>query len=207
MDDSIQKIHRGKVSASLLPAEAQFLAFVQPFAHSDATWKSIKTSKKKIKPVSVCSWKGVKCNAHQQAQEIQWAGFNLGGTLIWVDLPSTITHINLSRNDLKGELNLSCLPISLQRLYLNCNSLTGNLNLFELPSDIMTIELQGNQLSGEIKLDNMPQTLRKLNLSNNNFTGTVQVGHLLDSTLIVNLSQNSLDGIVPTTESYNIIRR
>jgi len=141
-----------------------------------------------------------------------------------------LTHLNLSRNRLRGKIPNELTKVSsMQQLKLEFNGLTGTLpseigtlrklvhfsvnnNELEgsLPEEIgeltrlRVLSLQGNKFSGDIpaKLQDIV-LLENLNLSNNAFSGRLPPFDNLERIRRIDVSKNSLTGNVPSSLLQN----
>ena len=164
--------------------------------------------------------------ANAYSGDIILQGKSISGTLYGIENFTSISILNISKNELTGELPENIGNISsLTELRLWGNSLTG-----EIPSSIGNLSnltyltLQSNQLSGAIPssvgnlsnlqdfylaLNNLngeiPSTiknmtnLKKINLSDNQLTGSIPDVSTLVSLNQINLGGNNLSGEVPSS--------
>ena len=218
--DDGSDVHRGKVTSMLLPQEDRLERFISNLTIRDKSWRTTKKNAfGRVKRLSVCKWRGVTCDASQQATKIIWTWMKLQGTLQWdylpesvfrfdssfcrltgpvflVALPPRLTYFNLERNIFIGELNLSDLPRILCTLWLNDNKFDGSVDLTLLPCGLEYLYLRNNQLSGAVDLSHLPTNLRNLDLSSNRFTGPLSLQHLPALLTSLECQQNSLSGLV-----------
>ncbi|MBL8146525.1 MAG: tandem-95 repeat protein [Anaerolineae bacterium] len=137
---------------------------------------------------SPCSWFGVYCdNGH--VTSIGLGQNQLNGTLPTLVPFSSLTYLNLSYNQLTGEIPE--LPGSLQFVQLQSNQLTGNIP--GLPAGLQELDLGGNRLQGSIPALYAP--LQSLRLPVNQLTGTIP--ELPGSLLYLEVSNNLLEGNIP----------
>ena len=120
---------------------------------------------------------------------------------VTTDSDGRVTHLNLYRNRLTGEIPAELGDLSnLRVLGLNSNQLTGEIpaELGSLPS-LQSLWLQGNQLTGEIpaELGNLTN-LTELYLDTNQLTGAIpaELGDLSNLRGLY-LSSNQLTGEIP----------
>jgi LPXTG-motif cell wall-anchored protein len=164
--------------------------------------------------------------ANAYSGDIILQGKSISGTLYGIENFTSISILNISKNELTGELPENIGNISsLTELRLWGNSLTG-----EIPSSIGNLSnltylsLQSNQLSGAIPssvgnlsnlqhfylaLNNLngdiPSTIKnmtnleKINLSDNQLTGSIPDVSTLVSLNQINLGGNNLSGEVPSS--------
>ncbi|KAL9233983.1 hypothetical protein vseg_008911 [Gypsophila vaccaria] len=119
---------------------------------------------------------------------------------------STITHVDLSYNRLKGDIHSSITELeNLVSLDLTANQLTG-----ELPASIgnlislKNLSLSSNSLSGPIpkSMASMPE-LEYIDLSSNQFNGTIpNFLNKLKRLKYLNLERNNFRGIMPFNETF-----
>ncbi|KAL2624350.1 hypothetical protein R1flu_008595 [Riccia fluitans] len=128
----------------------------------------------------------------------------LSGSLskVGVLFPSALRVLDISYNELDGELPSFQFATSLISLRLACNSFTGSIPdaLVTNPSLLLEeLDISGNQLTGSI-VTITSQLLRKLDLSNNKFTGTLP--EKLGECESVDLSGNDLQGGLLAMENW-----
>ncbi|CAI0560823.1 unnamed protein product [Linum tenue] len=130
---------------------------------------------------------------------------NLTGSIPkhWVE---NLTHVDLSRNGLKGKIPSSIAVLeNLESLNLSSNALAGELpaNFGDLTS-LKNVSLASNSLSGSIpdSISAIPG-LEHLDLSSNQFNGTIpkfftEMKHLKH----LNLANNAFRGVLPFNASF-----
>ncbi|CAM6089550.1 unnamed protein product [Calypogeia fissa] len=130
---------------------------------------------------------------------------NFTGRLPW-QLPSTglneVQHVNLSHNQLSDTFSAVGVVFtsSLRVLDISYNQLYGELPTFQYASALLSLRLNDNSLSGSIPttLYQTPSMLTELDLSANLLTGAVLA--ITSSFLTsINLSNNMLDGTLPAS--------
>ena len=144
--------------------------------------------------LDVCKWVGVKCDANERVVEIKHQG-RIRGSLQLSRLPSEVTCINISRNDLEGSIDLSNLPPNIEQIHLERNHLTGSVDLTKLPENVGILNLTKNCLSGSLELAQLPRSMRFLFIFDNQFSG---------SFIATNLPK-TLCGIFATDNQFNPI--
>ncbi|KAG6730640.1 hypothetical protein I3843_01G085700 [Carya illinoinensis] len=167
------------------------------------------------------SWEGIKCSG-SSVTEINLAGLGLTGSMGYqLSSLTSVTHFDLSDNNLKGEIpyqlppNVAHIDLShngfsggvpysisqmtdLEYLNLGHNQLNNQLSdMFGKLSKLKELDLSYNSLSG-----NLPQSfqslssLKKLNLENNQFSGPINV--LANLPLKdLNVENNQFTGWIP----------
>ena len=113
---------------------------------SPNTWKQLQGD---------CCGVSITCDGSQRVTEIRWRGFELNGTINGTAIPSTVTDLNLGRNDITGPIPNS-LPSGLVQLWLDGNQMSGDLPFF--PNTIEYLYLgfpgyPGNHFSGTLRLN------------------------------------------------------
>lgn len=108
-----------------------------------------------------------------QQLNLAGCGFN-GGLPYSISQMTSLTYLNLGRNQLQGQLNDMFGQLSaLSTMDLSFNTLTGELpGTFSSLMSLTNLYLQNNQFTGKINvLANLP--LKSLNIENNQFNGWV----------------------------------
>ncbi|CAO2842321.1 unnamed protein product [Amaranthus hypochondriacus] len=142
----------------------------------------------------------------KKVNKVTISNANLTGNLPGKSWNSNISHIDLSRNHLKGKIPNSITELeNLYSLDLSSNQLTG-----ELPTSIgdlielRNLSVSSNSLSGSIpeSIVSMP-SLVYLDLSSNQFNGSIPK-FLADmkSLKYLNLERNNFQGILPFNSSF-----
>ncbi|CAK8564303.1 unnamed protein product [Lathyrus sativus] len=152
---------------------------------------------------SVCSWKGVFCDANKQhVIELSFSGIGLTGPIPETTLGklNSLQSLDLSRNKITALPSDFWSLTSLKRLNLSYNqisgSLTNNIGNFGL---LETIDLSKNSFSEEIPeaLSSL-MSLKVLKLAHNMFVKSIPSGILKCQSLVsVDLSSNQLNGTLP----------
>jgi len=106
----------------------------------------------------------------------------------------TLLSIDLSLDMLKGSICQICSPLI--SLDLSYNNLAGNIDNIERIVGLVTINLNNNMLNGNIPALNHLQYLAELYLNNNEFEGTIP--SMLPMTLTtLEIANNELNGTIP----------
>ena len=152
-----------------------------------------------------CDFRGAIPNSMADLTQLVYLDFSnnkFSGSISPLSLSKSLTHINLSRNNLTGPISSFHWDglVNLVVLDLRNNSLNGSLptQLFSLPS-LQMIQLSNNQFSGPLsEFPVVPfSALNTLDLSSNNLEGPIpeSVFHL-QSLNILDLSSNKFNGTV-----------
>ncbi|KAJ7523260.1 hypothetical protein O6H91_18G043900 [Diphasiastrum complanatum] len=139
-------------------------------------------------------------------QNIDLSNNSLSGLLPWQQsrpVFSNIVYINLSHNQLSGPLAptdaSSIFANQLQVLDVSSNQLSGELPSFEFAFSLQILRLQNNSFSGSVPpalLSSDATLLEDLDLSMNNLSG--ELAPITASSLhTLNLSSNALSGVLP----------
>mmetsp|Transcript_19391 Transcript_19391/g.30376 ORF Transcript_19391/g.30376 Transcript_19391/m.30376 type:complete len:266 (-) Transcript_19391:790-1587(-) len=96
-----------------------------------------------------------------------------GGSIDLCWLPRTVTHFDVSRMDLEGQVATAGLPRNLVRLNVRDNKLDGSFHVEGLPSVLEFVDISRNRFSGPLHIDFLPQTMRVFRGSSNKFSGTL----------------------------------
>lgn len=158
-----------------------------------------------------CLWEGVDCaEADGRVTQLWLPSRGLTGSLSpsLVNFTS-LSHLNLSHNDLSGQLPpgfFSALN-HLKMLDLSDNSLSGELPLESLSTDnnnilsLQILDLSSNHFHGTIPSNSLLQAawnLTSLNVSSNSFTGQIPSFICINSSLTtLDLSDNNFEGHIP----------
>ena len=114
------------------------------------------------------------------------------------ELPSSMTSLKLSRNQLEGKVTSKLLPASLQSLYLDGNRLGGQVPSLIFLSNLQTLSLANNTFSGPIPT--LPTSLKMLLLFGNNLNGSLDGWDIASFTSLImaQLDRNNLGGSIPS---------
>ncbi|KAK7411580.1 hypothetical protein VNO78_03015 [Psophocarpus tetragonolobus] len=152
---------------------------------------------------SVCSWKGVSCDAKREhVVGLAFSGMNLSGPIpdTTIGKLSKLQSLDLSHNkitDLPSDFwsfsLLKSLNLSFNQIY---GSLTNNIGNFGL---LQVFDLSSNNFSGEIpEAISSLMSLKVLKLDHNRFEQRIPSGILKCHSLVsIDLSSNQLSGTVP----------
>ncbi|CAA7018524.1 unnamed protein product [Microthlaspi erraticum] len=177
------------------------------------------------------NWRGVTCSGTRVTQ-VKLPGLELSGTLGYMlDRLTSLTELDLSSNNLGGDLPYQ-LPPNLQRLNLANNQFTGAaIYSISQMAPLKYLNLGHNQFSGKISVDftkltslttldfsfnsftmSLPETftsltsLKSLYLQNNQFSGTIDVlaGLPLET---LNIANNDFTGWIPSSlKGINLLK-
>ena len=131
----------------------------------------------------------------------------LRGNLSWEWLPSTTRYLDLSDNELGGDINLSDRHRSLQTCFLRRNTFSRSIDFTLLPSELRVLQIQSNQLDGHIDLTSLPPKLALLTAQENTFNGDVFLQFLPSFILQLDLSVNRLDGPLDLAHLPSAVQR
>eukprot|EP00834_Sanchytrium_tribonematis_P005835 NODE_382_length_8372_cov_0.676538.p6 type:complete len:174 gc:universal NODE_382_length_8372_cov_0.676538:738-217(-) len=93
---------------------------------------------------------------------IDWHGLNLNGTF-QANLPSSLVYLDLSSNQLTGNLPTTGYPVTLQTFIIYKNQLNGTIPVF--PDGLTELSVKFNQITS---FSTFPTNLTKLDLYGNN---------------------------------------
>lgn len=122
--------------------------------------------------------------------------------LDWLEKMKNLTSLKINQSKMGGEINWSNLPSSLTSLDLSENNITGTLDgIGSINQKLTSITLSNNLLDGDIP-ESIAQCVKlsRLVLQNNNITGTVPAGILstgLTGYGALNLNGNRMSGEIP----------
>eukprot|EP00501_MAST-03F_sp_TOSAG23-6_P000852 GSMAST32.ASY1.ANO1.884.1 assembled CDS len=124
---------------------------------------------------------------------------NMGliGSLTNLDiLPQNLEYLNLSHNQLSGELGDFTNLSKLRYLYLENNQFIGDISAIGNLTDLVDLHIHDNQFSGSIEPLKDLKQLTYLDLSNNLFRGGIAALKDLKQLVYLNLSQNLFNGVI-----------
>ncbi|KAK0585127.1 hypothetical protein LWI29_023746 [Acer saccharum] len=109
---------------------------------------------------------------------------------------SRLFHLDLSDNQIPGEVPNWIWTVGLGHLNLSCNSLVGLQEPFSI-SNLNVLDLHANLLQG--KIPPPPQTAVYVDYSNNNLSSSIpaDIGDVLSTAVFFSLSNNRLTGVIP----------
>mmetsp|Transcript_33649 Transcript_33649/g.46044 ORF Transcript_33649/g.46044 Transcript_33649/m.46044 type:complete len:284 (+) Transcript_33649:84-935(+) len=174
-----------KVRGASLPQEYILERLVSNASNRHRSWNS---------SVPACDWEMVECYEENTVTGLIWTDLNLGGTLCWEYLPSTLYAVHAEENMLEGNFTWPHMLPEMTSIRLDENYFMGNVDLRNLPRVLEELHLSMNSFSGEIDLTCLPQTLQALFLSCNEFSGTVDLTNLPDELEYLGLGKNELSG-------------
>ncbi|CAN6561051.1 unnamed protein product [Malus baccata var. baccata] len=134
--------------------------------------------------INCCSWEGVTCNPEGWVTHLLLPSKGLDGVILTSSSSlgnlTHLTHLNLTRNSLKGSLE---------------NKLFESLNSLEI------LDLSYNLLSRELPLSLTSGNIRTLDLSSNHFHGPIPSSFFMYAWNLTsfNVSNNSFSGYIPSS--------
>ncbi|KAJ7567590.1 hypothetical protein O6H91_02G154200 [Diphasiastrum complanatum] len=139
-------------------------------------------------------------------QSIDLSSNGFSGPLPWQQTRpvfSNIVYVNFSHNQLSGQLApanaASVFANQLQVLDVSSNQLSGDLPSFQFAFSLQILRLQNNSFSGSVPpalLSSDASLLEDLDMSMNNLSGNVP-SIIASSLQTLNLSSNALSGVLP----------
>lgn len=143
----------------------------------------------------VCDWQGVTCeNGHVTALNLSGVGL-VGSDFSAVNGLTELRLLNLSNNDLSGEIAPLTALSQLEELDLSDNDLRGNLTDLSALQSLRVLRLNGNLLNGSIPASWSALNLEELYLKDNYLTDDPFVVLSDITTLeILDLSENKFTG-------------
>ena len=150
-----------------------------------------------------CTVSGVMCTlGNGNVTEIRWNNLGLDGVIQPFTLPSTVVHLDLSRNLLRNSLPAaSSWPASLSFLEISHNNIVGQFPL-TWPAGLKAIYAGSNQMNGTITgLSSVG--IEILRVDSNLLTGDLPV--FSSSVLDVDLSTNKFTGTLTMNKPTSIV--
>ncbi|KAL6200765.1 hypothetical protein ACLB2K_030546 [Fragaria x ananassa] len=158
-----------------------------------------------------CQWEGITCDAVGRVTHLHLSSKGLklkGGLFSSSSLGNLthLTHLNLSRNSLRGSLDQAGFFLSLGRLEvldLSFNLLSGELpGSLSSSNNIRMVDLSSNRFHGAIPSSFFQQAknLSRFNVTNNHFTGYIPSPICVKSSSLIRLldfSYNNFGGNLP----------
>ncbi|XP_004296174.1 PREDICTED: tyrosine-sulfated glycopeptide receptor 1-like [Fragaria vesca subsp. vesca] len=158
-----------------------------------------------------CQWEGITCDAVGRVTHLHLSSKGLklkGGLFSSSSLGNLthLTHLNLSRDSLRGSLDQAGFFLSLTRLEvldLSFNLLSGELpGSLSSSNNIRMVDLSSNQFHGAIPSSFFQQAknLSRFNVTNNHFTGYIPSPICVKSSSLIRLldfSYNNFGGNLP----------
>lgn len=114
---------------------------------------------------SITNWKEI---LPKKLEKLYIGGNSISATS-WSGMASTLTHLDLSKNNLQGNIPTKDLPRGLEKLNLSENSLTV-LDWSNLPTSLITLQIQKNKIATAIPNWNFAPNLVTLRASENNIS-------------------------------------
>ncbi|OMO55196.1 hypothetical protein COLO4_36137 [Corchorus olitorius] len=141
-------------------------------------------------------WTGVACSG-SSVTHLTVPQLNLSGYLSQLDCLHNLKHLDLSSNNIQGEIPYG-LPPNVTHMNLSHNELSGPIgDVFTSLQSLRTMDLSNNDFTGDLpKSFGSLTNLTQLFLQNNNFTGSVIYLAELPLTYL-NLEDNHFSGIIP----------
>ncbi|MFQ6652845.1 hypothetical protein Gotur_024525 [Gossypium turneri] len=121
---------------------------------------------------------------------------------------SRLTHLDLSQNQISGEVPNWIWSVSDDLLHLNFsfNQLEGLQKPYQIVPNLSVLDLRFNRLTGHIPT--LPLSASYLDFSSNNFTSSLpsNIGNYLSYTIFFSVSSNGLTGDIPKSicEAVNL---
>jgi Leucine-rich repeat (LRR) protein len=116
---------------------------------------------------------------------------------------SNATELQISYNNISGELPLNLDFMSLEYLFLNSNNLTGSVP--RLPRTIMILDISENFLNRQLSLNFEAPSLQVVLLFSNRLTGVIPVSICRWKQLrVLNLSKNLLERKLPDCSANDL---
>ncbi|XP_007026631.2 PREDICTED: receptor-like protein 12 [Theobroma cacao] len=114
-----------------------------------------------------------------------------------------LTHLDLSNNQIYGEIPNWIWKPNLQYLNLSLNFLVEFKGPLHIPSYLIVVDFRGNQLQGQIPI--FPPQAIYLDYSNNNFSSVLppEIGNYLQFATFFSISGNNFHGSIPTSICNN----
>ncbi|KAK4492741.1 hypothetical protein RD792_000060 [Penstemon davidsonii] len=110
---------------------------------------------------------------------------------------TTLTHLDLSKNKITGEIPSWIWEMGLGHLNVSYNSLVDLQKPYNITSsDLYVLDLHSNKLRGKLPLP--PAGAGYVDYSSNNFQETISLG-IGNVTLFLSLANNNLTGVIPTS--------
>ena len=102
-----------------------------------------------------CSATNINCDGSQRVTQINWNNIGLSGVINGTAIPSSVTYLDLGRNDLTGSIP-SALPNGLKTLFLHGNQMSGDLPSFPPLRDLWLgyPGYPGNHFTGTLRVNN-----------------------------------------------------
>ena len=150
-----------------------------------------------------CYWHGVSCDKDDRLIELDLRHNGLSGTLSDLSNLSSLEVLDLSDNDIKGEIPTSIgLLNNLTRLRLSYNSFQGNETNLDNLTKLQLVHLHSNRISGTIPVLHGGHSLPGGNVSS--FVADCGVPSRFDEALVCTQCStccNSLEQCIPTEET------
>ena len=112
------------------------------------------------------TWKGVLTDEGCIAR-IVWSSLwiKLRGSIDFTMMPSRLTRLHLSGQELRGEVDLTQLPETMKFFEVIRCRVTGTVDLNHLPAGIEVIKVKRNALTALRDIGNLPSSLREVSIA------------------------------------------
>ena len=197
-----QRLGKARVS---LPQEEILSEFVHDIENPAASWN---------RNTPACKWNDVQCSQNGDIRSIVMGFRGLRGSLRWKYLPSTLSTLQVSNNELSGPVSVEYFPSQLEWVDIHMNHFMGGINLSEIPGSLQAMVLSQNELEGALDLSSLnpgfvslvahsnfffgqlnfcefPSSMDRLNLAINLFSGMINLDHLPKEMSFLDLSENT----------------
>ena len=187
----------GKISSISLPVEIEFVRFIRDIQNPYASWDG---------ETQISEWSGIR-RSHETHYHIHWSNRNLRGSLYWECIPPNIVSLDLTANQLRGNVTLAFVPSCCHRIKLGHNSFGPGLDMSVLPQSLQILDLSENRFRTPLELRNLPRQLTHLILHHNSFTGTLRMSDVPASLSLLDVQYNKITLLesaeTPCTVRYN----
>jgi len=143
----------------------------------------------------MAQWEGVSVNSEGRVTELILKDHKLQGQIPKLDLPELVV-LDLSENNLEGNLSELGSLKKIKKLDLSSNKLSGEMIAFKFSSKLEYLDLSKNELNGQIPSFRLRELIT-LDLSSNNLEGKVPDFKKLPKLVHLDLSLNDLEGEIP----------
>jgi Leucine-rich repeat (LRR) protein len=153
-----------------------------------------------------CAWFGVTCSAGDaNVTQINLSTNNLTGNLSSISAFTALTTFNVNNNNLTGNLPALSGLAALEFVFARSNNFSGSIPALSGLSNLRALDVRGNNLTGAIpSLTGLP-IFQNLIVSNNALTGSIPILTGSPFLSIVDVSQNSLTGSIPSLTGLALV--